>query len=166
MEFNWTILFIAALIPQLVGAIYFNSRTLGKFSKANTGNDRESRDTKNKILVFGLFYLFGLFLAFAVMSLVVHQLSVFGVFGGVPGIDEEGTEVRQYLVEFMNQYGNYHRNFTHGAIHGAWGCLTFALPLIAINGMYQRKGWKFIFFHFGYWLLTLVIMGGLICHFL
>jgi hypothetical protein len=35
--------------------------------------------------------------------------------------------------------------------------------MIAINGLFERKSWKYILIHSGYWIVTLTIIGSLIC---
>jgi hypothetical protein len=43
--------------------------------------------------------------------------------------------------------------------------LFFAFPIVGINGLFERKSWKYIFIHAGYWMLTLMLMGGIVCAF-
>jgi hypothetical protein len=37
--------------------------------------------------------------------------------------------------------------------------------LIGINAVFERKGFKYIAIHTAYWMLTMAIMGGIICAF-
>jgi hypothetical protein len=67
------------------------------------------------------------------------------------------------FAAFMADYGTAFRTFKHGALHGFMTGLFFAFPMLAINGLFERKSWKYIFVHAGYWILTLTIMGGIIC---
>jgi len=66
----------------------------------------------------------------------------------------------------MTKYGEVHRTFTHGMVHGGMGTIFIAFPIIAINGLFERRSWKYILIHTGYWLISLVLMGGVICAFL
>lgn len=34
-----------------------------------------------------------------------------------------------------------------------------------INALFERRGFKYIAIHTGYWLITLAIIGGLMCQF-
>jgi hypothetical protein len=40
------------------------------------------------------------------------------------------------------------------------------LPLIGINSLFERKSFKYIFIHTGYWIISLALMGGVLCQFL
>jgi hypothetical protein len=35
--------------------------------------------------------------------------------------------------------------------------------MIAINGLFERKSWQYIFIHSGYWIISLMIMGAVVC---
>jgi hypothetical protein len=39
------------------------------------------------------------------------------------------------------------------------------LPILSINAMFERKGFKYIAINAGYWIITLGLMGGIICGF-
>ena len=41
--------------------------------------------------------------------------------------------------------------------------LFFALPIIGVISLFERKGFKYIAIHAGYWTLTLTLMGGILC---
>jgi len=40
-----------------------------------------------------------------------------------------------------------------------------ALPIIAVSSLFERRSWKYIAIHGGYWVLSLGIMGGIISAF-
>jgi hypothetical protein len=65
----------------------------------------------------------------------------------------------------MDNFGTDFRTFKHGMLHGAIAGLFFMLPILATNAMFERKGFKYIAVNAGYWILTLMIMGGVICQF-
>ena len=73
------------------------------------------------------------------------------------------------LVEAMSPGGKYaelHRSFGNGAVHGAMAALLGALPIPTINSLFERRGWKYIMVHFGYWLITMILISGAVCQFL
>ncbi|MBL4587462.1 MAG: DUF1761 domain-containing protein, partial [Flavobacteriales bacterium] len=72
---------------------------------------------------------------------------------------------QDYLANFKEQYGTVHRSFGHGAAHGLAASLFFVLPVLGINALFERKGFKYIAINVGYWMLTLILMGGVICQF-
>lgn len=41
--------------------------------------------------------------------------------------------------------------------------LMFVLPVTAINGLFEHKSWKYILVTSGYWIVSLTIMGAIIC---
>jgi hypothetical protein len=45
------------------------------------------------------------------------------------------------------------------------GGLTLALPIIGINALFERRGFKYIAINVGYWVVSMAIMGGIICQF-
>ncbi len=49
----------------------------------------------------------------------------------------------------------------HGIVLG----ITLLLPLIATNGMFERKSWKYILINWGYWTICVTLMGMVICRF-
>jgi hypothetical protein len=63
----------------------------------------------------------------------------------------------------MDTHGNNFRTFKHGLLHGSMSGILFVLPILAINAMFERKGFKYIAINAGYWIICLAIMGGIIC---
>ena len=82
-----------------------------------------------------------------------------------PDLLVEGTEINQYANDFMTRYGQNFRTFKHGLFHGVIAGLFFALPILGVNALFQRKGFKYIAINVGYWAITLGLMGGVICQF-
>jgi hypothetical protein len=39
------------------------------------------------------------------------------------------------------------------------------LPILATNALFERKGFKYIAINAAYWIITLAVMGGIICQF-
>lgn len=65
----------------------------------------------------------------------------------------------------MDKYGNNFRTFKHGAFHGTIGGFFFATPVLCINALFERKSFIYIAINAGYWIITLALMGGVICAF-
>jgi len=166
MEGNFYILLITALIPLLIGGIWYHPKVLGNVWMRTAEISEERARSGNMFIIFGLTYLFGLFIAYTLMGMTIHQLGIMQVFVQQPGFGEEGTDIQRYYEDFMANYGNIHRDFRHGALHGGFAAVAFALPLVAIVALFERRGWKYIGTHFGYWFITLMLMSGLICHFM
>jgi len=72
-------------------------------------------------------------------------------------------EMQALYGQVMEMVGDKHRTFGHGALHGGMFGIIAALPILGINGMFSRWSWKLIWIHVGYWVVTMAIMGGIIC---
>lgn len=163
MEINFLILPLAALIPMVVGAAYYHPKVLGSFWMKASGVTEEQTQTGNMALIFGLAYLFSLLIAFSLGGMVIHQLAVQSLLSGVQGFGEVGSEVQTFFDNFMKTYGDTHRSFGHGALHGVFAAIFFAWPVIGILSLFERRGWKYTAVHVGYWIISLGLMGGIIC---
>lgn len=89
--------------------------------------------------------------------LTIHQTGAMGMVGG----DVENA-LPSYAA-FMADYGNVFRTFKHGALHGTIAGIFIALPIIGTNALVERKSAKYIFINAGYWVVTLAIMGAIVC---
>jgi hypothetical protein len=65
-------------------------------------------------------------------------------------------------MAFMTSYGSEFRTFGHGALHGFITSLFIVFPPLATNALFERKSWTYIFINYGYWAVSLIIMGGII----
>jgi hypothetical protein len=122
---------------------------------------QEELQKGNMLKIFGLTYLFSLMITVILMSLTIHQTGAFGMVGGPPLLES----AKPSFKAFMDDYGTAYRTFKHGALHGFMSALFFALPIIGINGLFERKSWKYIFVHVGFWAVCLTLMGGIVCAF-
>ena len=159
---NPTAIFVTALIPLLVGAIWYNPKVLGTAWMKASGMTEEKMKGSNMLLIFGLTYLFGLFLAAILNSLVVHQNHIYSILANEPGFGNKDSEVGIFIADFMNKYGENFRTFKHGAFHGVLSGLLLALPIIGIIALFERRSFRYIAIHTGYWIITFTLMGGLI----
>ena len=159
MELNYYILLVTALIPLIMGFIWYNPKVFGTAWMKSAGLDEEKLKGANMPLIFFLCYVFSLMIGMVIMQLSIHQLGVYGTLGG-SGFDESATA---YLSDFMSKYGTNFRTFKHGVLHGVLAGIFFAMPIIAINAMFERKGVKNILINSGYWIVSLGLMGGVIC---
>lgn len=161
--FNTYFAFATALIPIIVGFIWYNNLVFGKTWFKEAGMTEEKVKSGNMLLILGLSYVLGLMLSMAMMSWSIHQVATQSLFVTQAGFDTQTGQFYEFFQNFMNQYGTLHRSFGHGAVHGAFAGITIALPLVAINAMFERRGWKYIAIHTGYWIVTLVLMCGTLC---
>ena len=161
MQINFVALFIAAIVTLVTGFIWYSPKVFGTIWMKENNFTQEELRKGNMLNIFGLTYIFSLMITMTLMSLTIHQSGAVGMVGGPPLIDS----AKPSFAAFMADYGMAYRTFKHGALHGFMSGLFFAFPLIGINGLFERKSWKYIFIHSGYWILTLTLMGGIICGF-
>lgn len=153
--------FVAALIPMVVGAVYYHPKVAGNAWMKTNKFTEESLQGGNMAIIFGASYVFSILLAFGLGGLVIHQSGAFSMM--MPDVMISGSEVQNDFNTLMTTYGGNFRTFGHGALHGVIATVMFVLPFVGINALFERRGWKYTMIHLGYWLITLVLMGGLLC---
>lgn len=165
LKVNFAIIALAALIPMVTGFIWYNPKTFGNAWMKATGITPDSAKGMNMALVFGLTYVCCFLAGMILQFLVIHQFSFFSILANEPGIRESGSDMNNYAMEFYSKYGDRFRTFKHGAFHGTIAGLLFVTPIIAVNAMFERKGFKYIAINGGFWIVNLALMGGVICAF-
>jgi len=116
-------------------------------------------------LVFFLTYIFSCLVGFALISITIHQMGFQSALMNEEGFGKEGAEIMTYIADFVSKYGSNFRMFKHGALLGTLTGIMVALPILAINSLFERKSWKYIWINAGYWIISLMLMGGVICQF-
>ena len=164
MDFNWLAVLVAALVPTVIGFVWYHPKVMGTAWMKAADMTEEKMKGANMGLIFGLSFLFSLMLAVEVNFLAIHQMNIPGIFVGADGASPSpDSEAGKYLADFMAKYGSIHRTWSHGIVHGIINALFFALPILATNAMFERKGWKYILVNFGYWLITIAVMCTIVC---
>lgn len=163
MDLNWIAILVAALVPTIIGFIWYNPKVFGKAWMAAADMTEEKMKGANMPLIFGVSFVLSVMLALSLNNIVIHQSNLPGVFIDSNGVPAPDSEAGQYIADFMAKYGTLHRTFSHGAFHGVLIVLFFGLPVLGTNALFERKGFKYIAVNTGYWMLTIAIMGGIIC---
>jgi hypothetical protein len=161
MEINFIALLLAGIVTLVTGFIWYNPKVFGTIWMKENNLTQEELRTGNMLKIFGFTYIFSLMITVVLMGLTIHQSGAVGMVGGPPMLES----AKPSFAAFMADYGTAYRTFKHGALHGFMSGLFFAFPIIGINALFERKSWKYIFIHAGYWMLTLTLMGGIICAF-
>ena len=131
---NWLSVVLATLLPSIMGFLYYNPKTVGKAWMDSLGITEE--DIQNS---GGMAVKMGL-------SVVLAFLLSFYLVMTVNGPGQEG--------EFDT--------FQHGAFHGFGLALTVALPVLITNGLFEMKTWKNLLINALYWMITIILMGGIL----
>ena len=160
---NWCIIFIAALVPMVMGFIWYNPKVLGALWMSASGMTEEKSAKAQKPLVYGLSYLFSCMIALALLVVTIHQMHIFSIFDGQAGLGVDGSVLMTRITNFLGEDINNFRTFTHGAFHGTVAGLFIVLPVLATNAMFEAKGFTYIAVNAGYWIISLALMGGIVC---
>lgn len=159
MEFNYLAILVAAVVPMVVGFLWYNPKLFGNVWMREAGMTEEKMKSVNMGVIFGVSFVLAILLSFFTQVLTIHQMGAIGMIGGDPAL--EG--VLPSFQAFMDDYGNTFRTYGHGALHGFMAGIFIVLPIIGINGMFERQSWKHILISVGYWTVTLTIMGAIVC---
>lgn len=151
---NFLAILVAALSTFALGAIWYNPKVFGTAWMNETGMTEEKAKNGNMAKIFGFALFFALLLAFILPTMVIHETGVIQAAGG--------NETDVAVMEFLKTHGGKFRSFKHGAFHGAFLGIFFALPVLGTNALFEQRSWKYIFINAGYWIASLIIMGGII----
>jgi hypothetical protein len=157
MEFNFLAILMAAISALILGFVWYNPKVFGNAWMQVAEMTEEKMKSANMGKIFALALLFAILLSFSLQGITIHQMGAFSMVGG----DVENA-LPSYQA-FMDDYGDAFRTFKHGALHGALAGIFIALPILGTNALFERKGAKYILINSGYWIVTLAIMGGIIC---
>lgn len=162
MHINFLAVLVAALVPMIMGFIWYNPKVLGTAWMEASGMTPEKAKNANMVLIFILSFVFSFILAFSIQFMTIHQFGVNSLFYKQP-INDPGTEMGALYKHIMDALGTSYRTFKHGALHGTIGAITIVLPVIATGAMFEGKGFKYIAINAGYWIISMAIMGGIVC---
>jgi hypothetical protein len=159
MPFNFYAVFVASLATLFVGFVWYNPKVFGTIWMNETGMTEEKAKQSNMLKVFGLTIFYSLLLSFIMPAIVIHQMGAMGMIGGPDFI----ASAKPSYAAFLADYGDAFRTYKHGALHGFMTGLFVALPITAINSLFEQKSWKYILITAGYWMVCLTIIGAIVC---
>ena len=158
MLFRSTILLASTLVPMVIGFLWYNEKTFGRIWMQETGMTREKAQGANMIKTFGFTILFSLMASVMLYQIVIHQNGLQSLVMG-----DKSIETQEWLKAALLKYGSNFRSFKHGALHGFMTGLFLILPAVGVSSQFEMKSWKYIFITAGYWMVSLMLMGGIIC---
>jgi hypothetical protein len=162
VKMNFIVILLTALVPIIVGFVWYHPKVLGTAWMQSIGKTQDSiekENAPNMVKILGFVYLFSLMFCFIYQFLCIHQFGAFGMIGG----DE--TKALPSYTAFMNDYVSAFRTFKHGALHGGMSGLMLSFAFIGVSAMFENRGWKYLLIHVGYWTITGLLVGGILCQF-
>ncbi len=100
MTINWLAILVSALVPMLLGFIWYHPKVMGKVWMDACGfKEEDMKSSSNMGLIFGISFLMSLLLAFAMNTISYHQTFVANSLMNQPGFGDPNSEVGKYLVD-------------------------------------------------------------------
>lgn len=140
-EINVLAIIVAALVPSIMGAIYYGP-LFEKQWLDSLGKTKEEMVPSNMAVTYGLALVMALIASLNIKMLIelVHK--------------ESGS-----AAEFVS--GSTH-TFGHGAFHGFLLCIVLVVPVIVSMSLFQKRSGKNILLNVVFWLICFSIMGGIL----
>lgn len=140
-EINYISILVAALVPNVLGAIYYGP-VFGKTWLSSLGLTADDMKGRNEALIYGSALL---------LSAIVAFFLKFMMEMGHKDVNDAGELV----------FGSFH-TFGHGALHGAMTCIGLVVPVIICLGLFQKAKASNIVLNVGYWIICFALMGGIL----
>lgn len=164
MHTNWLAVLVAAFVPTVMGFIWYNPKVFGSAWMKAAEMTEEKRAKANTPLVYAVSFIVSLLLAFSMTLISYHQTFVQNSLLSEPGFGDPNAESTKFFADYMARYGHNFRTFGHGFAHGMLiAGILITLPVLTSNGLFEGKSFKYIAINAGYWILTLGLMGGIVC---
>ncbi len=163
---NFIAILVAALIPMIMGFVWYHPKVFGTAWMRLAGMTEEKTKQGNMAVKFGLSFLFSLMISFVLNTLVVHDGFIEGALYYITNhtmVPEPGSQPAQWLEYYRTTLAPSNHIFKHGAFHGFFLIgLFIILPVIATNAIFEGKSAKYVAVNAGYWIITITLMGGII----
>jgi hypothetical protein len=157
---------VAALIPMVLGFIWYHPKVLGTVWMRESGMTEEKARQGNMFVKLGLSFLFSFMIAFILNTIVVHDNFIEGATyykTNKTMKPEAGTDLAKWVDYYKTNLAADNHIFTHGSFHAFFLIgLFIVLPVIATCAIFEAKSWKYVLVNSTYWMISLALMGGII----
>ena len=168
MEINIVVHLIAALVPMIIGFIWYNPKVFGNAWMTAAGMTEEKMKTGNMPLIFGLSFVLSIVLSFTYTMMMDHHFAFQAFFRPVVdhglGVDPT-TPFGAELKGLVDGYGVRYSSWTHGLAHSFLLSVFVLIPVMGTNAMFERKSFKYFLMNWGYWAVTIAVMYMIIAQF-
>ena len=161
---NFIAIAVAALVTLPIGFIWYHKSVFGTAWMNGIGKTEAELRPKNIAVQLLLSILCARFIGLSLNNMVIHQFPTQSLFMATEeAFTNPNSDAAKLWASVLTNYGNEFRTFKHGALHGFLTGLLFILPIYGVSYMYERRSFKLIMINAGYWVVSLTIMGGIIC---
>lgn len=161
MEINWLIHIVAALVPMIIGFIWYNPKVFGNAWMKGVRLNEEQVRSGNMPLIFGLSFVLAFILSFAYKFLGDHHFAYQAFFRPIEehgmGVDAT-TAFGSELKGLIDGYGTRFHTWTHGLAHSFMITIFVLLPVMGTAALFERYSFKTFMINWGYWAVTIAIM--------
>lgn len=168
MQVNWLVQLLAALVPMVVGFIWYNPKVFGNAWMQAAGMTDEKVKGGNMPVIFGVSFVMAFILSFAYKAFGDHAVGFMAFFRSVPeqgmGIDAStpfGLELKGHIDAYVTRFSSW----THGLAHSLFISILVVLPITVTNALFERKSFKYMMVNWGYWAVTIALMFMVVAQF-
>jgi hypothetical protein len=140
---NFLAIVVAAIMPMVMGFIYYHPKIMGSAWMSANGFTRETTKPPHP--------------AFYILALVCSFLLAFFLWAwvtGAGGVDQ--LQVKDPVD------GHSYVTFKHGVAHGLIFTITVLFPIFTTMKIFEMRSWKWAFVNIGYWAITVILMCGIL----
>ncbi len=159
MTFDLLTMFLASLIPFVFSFIWYNPKLFGgeNWVKIAGLTEKQAANPPKPLLMLSTI-IFNFMIATVLYQLCVHQSGIYSLVGNNIDSVASGT-----AAAFLAEYATNFLTFKHGALHGVLTAIFFVVPILMYIVIFEQKSAKYFWVAFGFWAISLGLMGGVIC---
>jgi hypothetical protein len=131
---------------MLMGFLWYHPKLFGTAWMKSIGKTEEDLKKGNMAVIMTL-------------SLVLSMLLSFFIYGVLA--------IHDYITSLGDTgLTAYDHSFGHGAFHGAFAAVCFAIPVLVTNSLFEQRKSMNILINAAYWIVTIALMGGVMSLFM
>lgn len=140
-EFNWLAIIVAALVPSIMGAIYYGPLFESQWL-SSLGKSKEDMVPNNMPITYGLALVMALLVSMSCKMIL-------------EGMHKDVNAAGELFLGSTHTFG-------HGAFHGAFLAIFLICPIIVSLSLFQKNSGKNIILNVVFWIICFALMGGIL----